>query len=129
MPGVLRPALSSVTRRTLSSVLERERSISGAMAIAERLFDPAERDSLRETPDEQRIRKFFEYWTEKEARVKAIGGGVWDLHSADLSGSWRLRRIPAGEGFIAALVVEGEDDWELSAFDVSPERFPAENRY
>jgi 4'-phosphopantetheinyl transferase len=46
------------------------------LALAERFFSPAEARELRELAPERRRGRFFEYWTLKEAYVKARGRGL-----------------------------------------------------
>ncbi|HUP45169.1 MAG TPA: 4'-phosphopantetheinyl transferase superfamily protein [Thermoanaerobaculia bacterium] len=108
--------------------LERERRIAGAPSIARRWFSAAECELLEQAPADERLRRFLEQWTAKEARLKAVGAGIWNLATSDLSGEWAVVPFAPAEGFIAALVVEGSPDWELEAFDVSPGRFQAESR-
>ena len=61
--------------------------------IASRYFTSQESEDIFSCPDEQRSDRFFEYWTLKEAFVKARGGGLTiplDEFSFDQSadGSW-----------------------------------------
>jgi 4'-phosphopantetheinyl transferase len=44
--------------------------------LAARFFSPREVSALRATPAEDRLRRFFEYWTLKESYVKARGLGL-----------------------------------------------------
>ena len=103
--------------------VERERRMSDSLSIAHRFFSPAELEILQRDPN-----RFLECWTCKEAQVKAIGGGVWNLAGVDVwratprrhyhlqGASWTLQQVPAGAGYVGAVVVEGEDDWEMSGF-------------
>ncbi|MEP7273252.1 MAG: 4'-phosphopantetheinyl transferase superfamily protein [Acidobacteriota bacterium] len=99
--------------------------------IAENYFTPAEVDSLRSLPRDERDRGFFNCWTRKEAYLKARGDGLslpLDHFEVTLAPhepvrvrhiveatrderNWKLVSLSAGDGFVAALVVEG-DDWE-----------------
>jgi len=47
-----------------------------ALPIATRFFAPIEAEDLRTRADDARQRRFFEYWTLKEAYVKARGQGL-----------------------------------------------------
>lgn len=47
-----------------------------AGALADRFFSPLEARALRELPPALRRERFFEYWTLKEAYVKARGEGL-----------------------------------------------------
>ncbi len=50
MPAVLRPAFCSVTRRTLSSALARQRSLAGLQARYDHILATARRQPLAVTP-------------------------------------------------------------------------------
>lgn len=87
-------------------------------------FSPAEQDTWRSLPADQRERAFFDCWTRKEAFVKAIGQGLsHPLQSFDVTlapghdarverleggdpGDWTLRPLDAAPGYAAAIAVE-----------------------
>lgn len=56
--------------------LERVRPFPDALAVARRLFAPAEYEALRSLPSEEHSIAFFRYWTRKEAVVKSLGRGL-----------------------------------------------------
>jgi 4'-phosphopantetheinyl transferase len=84
--------------------------------IAEYYFEPEENWSLRSTPKEQRVSRFFELWTQKEARLKAegIGLGGASLHKTD----WRVQQLDIADGYSGAVASEGED-WKLAYWEWS----------
>ena len=49
---------------------------SRTFAVADRMFAPAEVATMRSGDDSEVQRKFFEFWTLREAYVKAIGTGL-----------------------------------------------------
>ncbi len=49
---------------------------SRTFAVADRMFAPAEVATMRSSNDGEVQRKFFEFWTLREAYVKAIGTGL-----------------------------------------------------
>lgn len=101
--------------------------------LAGRYFSPAEQAEYRGLPAEVRLLAFYCGWTRKEAYIKARGRGLsLPLDSFDVTldptcearlcraaddenfQRWRLRGLPAPEGFVAAAIVEGEKTrWEL----------------
>lgn len=67
--------------------------------VAERFFSPRERSSLLSTSIDTRARLFLEYWTLKEAYIKARGLGLslpLDQFSLDkgTDGRWRIAAEP-----------------------------------
>jgi 4'-phosphopantetheinyl transferase len=92
--------------------------------IARRFFAPAESDHLERQPAGDRLRVFLEFWTLKEAYIKAIGKGlVAGLDSfamqldepptvvfADDShgdpADWHFRRLRLADTHLAALAVK-----------------------
>ncbi len=46
------------------------------MEIAEQYFSAGEIAQLKSVPADQQTEAFFDYWTRKEAYVKACGGGL-----------------------------------------------------
>ena len=69
------------------------------LEIAERYFVPGERRDIFATEPDQRTRRFFEYWTLKEAYVKACGLGLslpldrFEFQR-DAEGAWRIAFAP-----------------------------------
>lgn len=103
--------------------------------IANRFFSRAEVLTLRTVPADLRKQAFFNCWTRKEAYIKARGEGLsMPLNQFDVSlrpnepaalqnnyrderevSRWSMQAIPAPEGYVGALVVEGHD-WQLKGF-------------
>jgi 4'-phosphopantetheinyl transferase len=69
-------ALAVSYRRALGIDVESLAARPASFGIAEKFFAPFEVESLRVIPEEQRHQRFFEYWTFKEAYVKARGMGL-----------------------------------------------------
>ncbi|MGQ0506175.1 MAG: 4'-phosphopantetheinyl transferase family protein [Myxococcaceae bacterium] len=67
--------LVSIDRELGVDVEPRERR-GETVAIADRFFSPFEVDALNALPEAQRRPRFFEYWTLKEAYIKARGMGL-----------------------------------------------------
>jgi 4'-phosphopantetheinyl transferase len=105
--------------------------------IAERFFSAHEIDELKSVSLELRRQAFFNCWTRKEAYIKARGEGLsMPLNQFDVSLTpgeaaallrndkepdeatrWTMQSVSVPDGYVAALVVEG-DDWQLKSFEV-----------
>lgn len=76
----------SHTRGLIALAVSREREVGvdvenvverrGATGIADRFFSPLEAAELARQPEARRPDRFFEYWTFKEAYIKARGMGL-----------------------------------------------------
>jgi 4'-phosphopantetheinyl transferase len=69
-------ALGVAKRRALGVDVENFRAREVSLDIADRFFAPQEVAALAATPPRQQQYRFFEYWTFKEAYIKARGMGL-----------------------------------------------------
>lgn len=114
-------------QREIGVDIEYIRPLPGIEQIVERYFAHAERIALPLLPIRKRITTFFDWWTCKEAYLKALGKGLaypldridvsmvteqpTTLVSADPSGqagTWTVRLLSTVPGYAAALVVGDE---------------------
>ena len=65
--------------------LEHVRSITDLEGLTQRFFSPQEHLAIQRLPPGQRVRSFFQYWTCKEALLKATGEGLADLSKIEVS--------------------------------------------
>ncbi|WP_017660318.1 4'-phosphopantetheinyl transferase family protein [Baaleninema simplex] len=113
-------ALIAVTwNRAIGVDLEYKRQIDST-ALAERFFSPREVAALNEIAEHQRDDAFFNYWTCKEAYLKATGEGLAGLSRVEVTltpspvlwtdseRTWTLKPLQLRSDYAAALVVDGE---------------------
>lgn len=126
-------ALYAFTRgREIGIDVEHVRAEFAGMEIAGRFFSRREFAALEALPESLRTTAFFNCWTRKEAYIKARGEGLsFPLDKFDVSLApgepaallhtdgetreaerWSLSELQAGEGYAAALAVEGRG-WQL----------------
>jgi 4'-phosphopantetheinyl transferase len=104
--------------------LERVRARPRALEIAGRYFSADETAALAALPPAARDVAFLEFWTAKEAVLKALGRGIaFGLHRLSIATDgqrlslrrlegenvqeWQLRRLPVDATLIAALAWRG----------------------
>lgn len=123
-------ALYAFTRnRNIGVDIERVHDNIAAWHIAQKFFSPGEIRILENTPEKERNKVFFQYWTRKEAFLKAKGDGIsFPMENCDVSlmtgrawspvtfvgdniqsSSWSGRDLFPGQGYVGAIVVEGDD--------------------
>lgn len=113
--------------RELGVDLERMRADRDLVGLAGRCFAPGERALLRALPAGERLHAFYRCWTRKEAYMKATGAGLAlpldsfevafapsappallaSARGPDEPRRWRFAELDAGDGFAAAIAVEG----------------------
>jgi 4'-phosphopantetheinyl transferase len=118
--------------RELGIDVEHVRRMDDAEGIAAHFFSPKEAAALAGLPAEARQLAFFHCWTQKEAYVKATGGGLAVALSrfavslapgeparllgvegqASEAARWQLRTLSPAPGYVGALAVEGTG-WQL----------------
>lgn len=111
-PGLVALAVTSVGEVGLD--VECVRETPDDLAIARRYFARLEADRLEALPPAERRRRFLEYWTLKEAYVKATGQGL----SADLQQFWFPAISPPAIAFATPSVGDASQ-WECTQIDLS----------
>jgi 4'-phosphopantetheinyl transferase len=100
--------------------LERVDPTADIERLALRFFACAEAEAIASLPHDERPAAFFRAWTEKEAYLKGIGGGVPSrLRSVRVGfdprigaravADWRLYGLDAPPGYAACLAVQAPD--------------------
>ncbi|MGA3092604.1 MAG: 4'-phosphopantetheinyl transferase superfamily protein [Terriglobales bacterium] len=118
--------LGVTKRRALGVDVENFRAREVSLEIADRYFAPQEVADLTATPPHQQQYRFFEYWTFKEAYIKARGMGLSlpldkfsfhyrDDHAvaiaiapelADDSGRWQFWQLRPASEYLVAICAE-----------------------
>jgi 4'-phosphopantetheinyl transferase len=132
-----RAAYAFSLNRELGIDLELVRADFGGEEVAQRFFSRCEIETLQKLPKALAGQAFFNCWTRKEAYIKAIGEGlsmpldVFDVslapgepaallqnrRNAGEVSRWSMQALPVPDGYVAALVVEG-DGWSLRRFNI-----------
>jgi 4'-phosphopantetheinyl transferase len=130
-------ALLAVAGRPVGVDVERVRVVRRMSRILQRVMHEETAHVLNALPAEQRVVAFIDAWTQREAHVKALGGGVFrtrdDLpfrsahpgdgsvvvESARSTGEpWSITRLVPADGWRATVVAKGhvpaveQHDWE-----------------
>jgi 4'-phosphopantetheinyl transferase len=127
-----RALLAFARSRAVGVDIEQIRDNFDPGAIAGRFFSEHEQRQLEALAPPERFNGFFRCWTRKEAYIKAHGAGLsLPLDQFDVSlrpgdqnallatrpqsaeaARWSLREVPAEDGYVAALCVQGQG-WRL----------------
>src|SRR5262245_48931311 len=122
-------ALGVTRRRALGVDVENFRAQEASLDIADRFFAPQEVAALAATPPQRQQYRFFEYWTFKEAYIKARGMGLSlpldkfsfhypndraveiaiDPELADDSARWQFWQFRPRPDYLAAICAERID--------------------
>jgi 4'-phosphopantetheinyl transferase len=109
-------ALIAVTRgRDVGVDVERVQRDIEFDPIIEHYFDPTEAWDLRTAPPQERVGRFFDLWTRKEACLKAEGSGLGARTRPDRFG---VRNLCPALGYAGAVASEG-DEWRLACWNWS----------
>ena len=117
-------AMLAFAREEIGVDVERMRADCDLAGLARTCFSTAERERIFSRPLDRQVEAFFEYWTAKEACIKAEGGGLsiplrgfsiverGELAQAEADpgvamGNWIVRRLAAGAGYRAAVAARG----------------------
>ncbi len=132
-------ALYAITRnRKVGIDIELVRDDIDIEQISRRFFSQRELNSLEKIHKDKQTVRFFQYWTRKEAFLKAMGKGVsFPLEHCDVSlmtgkvlspirlpddkpetSCWYGMDLFPGSGYAAAIMAEG-NDWDLSCREYS----------
>lgn len=90
--------------------VERLNPECNAEQIAAHFFTPNEVAEIRREAEGERHRRFFDFWTRKEAYIKARAKGLsiplneFEVLARDTIGTWAVQTLEPGAGFAAALV-------------------------
>lgn len=77
--------------------------------LAERYFTKQEQIQLRQYPPERRRRGFYRLWTQKEALLKAAGGGFQKDSATDEQleiGQWSFKILPVAPAFVCSIATK-----------------------
>jgi 4'-phosphopantetheinyl transferase len=81
--------------------------------IVEQYFDPTEAWDLRTAPPQERVSRFFDLWTRKEACLKAEGLGLGS--PAPHTDRFGVRNLCPADGYAGAVASEG-NEWQLACW-------------
>lgn len=114
-------ALIGIARgRSIGVDLEQVREMPRMLAIAKRFFIESEYEAIEQVAEGLRSQRFFEYWTCKEAYLKATGVGLGQMGMLEIAIdeaavrvlrkpcnlNFALAHVDLGYGFVGAIALE-----------------------
>ena len=76
-------------------------------SLAEHYFEPSDAWTVRTAPVSERAGRFYQMWTNTEARLKALGTGFLAPDLSITPERWSLLTLHPAAGYAATLAVEG----------------------
>ncbi len=115
-------ALLGISREAAIGIdLEQLREKPNFHAIARRVFNTAIQQELSQLEGATLADAFFRHWTEYEARMKAIGNGIFSHHDPSRDAELPAMHFIPEEGYLAAVVMEGSpppfETWQTYLFE------------
>jgi len=115
-------ALLGVSREAAIGIdLECVREKPNLRAIARRVFGTTIQQELSQLEGAALAEAFFRHWTAYEARMKAIGNGIFSDHNPTRDAELQATHFVPEEGYMAAVVLEGEpppfEEWQIHLFE------------
>jgi len=115
-------ALLGVSREAAIGIdLERVREKPNFHALARRIFKESVQQELSQLDGPALAEAFFFHWTEYEARMKAIGNGIFSDHNPTRDAELGATHFIPEEGYMAAVVMEGApppfEEWQIHLFE------------
>lgn len=102
--------------------LEQIHPVSDLARLTDRFFAPSEHERIQALPQDEQSAAFFQYWTVKEAVLKAIAQGLGGLETLELTfiqdqpqllrapggvNAWEVRSFTPEPGFMGAIATTG----------------------
>lgn len=97
--------LIALSHQELGIDLEKIDAPVEVMPIAQAYFPAAEAAELLNLSMSDRMHRFFQLWTNKEALAKASGLGIAQVLEPPAASPWTVRQIEAPSGYAAALAL------------------------
>jgi 4'-phosphopantetheinyl transferase len=106
--------------------------------LARSCFSSVEQTSLKNLPSDQKLERFFQFWTAKESYIKALGGGLsiplqefsvdlrpesdkWSVRADDGADTVSIvRKLMLRDGYSGAVAATGTN-WDIQLLDVADE--------
>ncbi len=115
-------ALLAISREAAIGIdLEQVREKPNFHAIAGRVFDETIQQELSPLEGVALAEAFFFHWTAYEARMKAIGNGIFSDHNPTRDAELQSMHFIPEEGYLAAVVMEGAtppfEEWQTYLFE------------
>ena len=123
-PGLI--ACIVAVERNVGVDVENMRRRTTGPDIARRFFANAEVEALELLPEDRQQEAFFEYWTLKEAYIKAVGVGIslgLGRFSFALDGSAGVRGVSGREPPTISFAADLDDDpsaWQFAQYEPTP---------